>query len=56
MSMQYESSSNEISAELLRRDVEQLGKRAKVELFESDERDAAIAGACNAALHQLGMA
>lgn len=56
MSIQHESSSNVISAELLLLDAEQLGKRAKVELFESDERDAAIAGACNAALHQLGMA
>ncbi len=51
-----ESRSNEFSADLLLIDAAQLGKRAKIELFESDERDAAIAGACIAALHQFGMA
>jgi hypothetical protein len=50
------SCTNETPTDLLLMDVAQLGKRAKVELFESVERDAAIARTCNAALHQFGMA
>jgi hypothetical protein len=51
-----ESGRNESSLEPLLIDAAQLSTRAKIELFEADERDAAIARACHAALHQFGVA
>jgi hypothetical protein len=51
-----DSGRDESSIEPLLIDAVKLSTRAKIELFESDERDAAIATACNTALHQFGVA
>jgi len=40
----------------LRRDVMAVAHRARIELFEADERDAAILTVCGSALDELGIA